>query len=179
MVVSFGHAFNSFLPPIWHHRHLAEEHVGQYGYESMIDQFELFLTRAGSYHSLFTPASIPACSQPIGSTIRNTPGSNSRQLILLEDLPNILHPAVRERFHHALRSHVENMREDAAPIVIVLSDTGIRGEGGEERWAEGSNARARGRDDVVDFRAVMPTGMGAAWVTQIACVVSVLLAILV
>ena len=71
------------------------------------------------------------------------------------------------------------MREDAAPVVIVLSDTGIRGEGGEERWAEGSNARARGRDDVVDFLAVMPTGMGAAWVTQIACVVSVLLAILV
>lgn len=71
------------------------------------------------------------------------------------------------------------MREDAAPVVIVLSDTGIRGEGGEERWAEGSNARARGRDDVVDFRAVMPPGMGAAWVTQIACVVSILLAILV
>jgi hypothetical protein len=51
------------------------------------DAFANFLARAGAYTSIFT---------------------NARQkLVLVEDLPNILHPAVRTRFHDAIRAHVE------------------------------------------------------------------------
>ncbi|TFY76664.1 hypothetical protein EWM64_g7350, partial [Hericium alpestre] len=66
-------------------------------YESAMDKFEAFLARAGSYRSVFsslepmpTPTPTPSSSTPV-----------QRRLILLEDLPNILHPPTRARFHAA------------------------------------------------------------------------------
>ncbi|KAH9989612.1 Rad17 cell cycle checkpoint protein-domain-containing protein [Russula vinacea] len=58
-----------------------------------------------------------------------------RKLVLVEDLPNILHPAVRSRFHDALRAHVERAW-DVAPLVLVISDAG--------------------RDLVIDIRTIVP-----------------------
>jgi len=83
--------------------------------------------RAGAYTSIFT--------------------LTRRKLVLVEDLPNILHPAVRSRFHDALRAHVERSW-DVAPLVLVISDAGLS--------AEGSSNGGRGRDHVIDVRTVVP-----------------------
>jgi cell cycle checkpoint protein len=83
--------------------------------------------RAGAYTSIFT--------------------LTRRKLVLVEDFPNILHPAVRSRFHDALRAHVERSW-DVAPLVLVISDAGLS--------AEGSSNGGRGRDLVIDVRTVVP-----------------------
>jgi hypothetical protein len=95
--------------------------------------FATFLTRAGAYTSVFA--------------------SGRRKIVLLEDLPNILHPVVRTRFHDALRGHVERA-SDVAPLVLVVSDAGVCAEGD-------SNGRSRGRDLVVDSRMVVPPGLSS------------------
>jgi cell cycle checkpoint protein len=79
--------------------------------------------------------------------------------VLVEDLPNILHPTVRARFHDALRAHVEGA-SDVAPVVLVVSDAGVRAEGD-------SNGGGRDRDLVVDARAVVPPGLSASLVSEI------------
>ncbi|KAI0047880.1 P-loop containing nucleoside triphosphate hydrolase protein [Auriscalpium vulgare] len=121
---------------------------GTYEYESAMDKFEAFLARAGTYSSVFAASSAPPT------------------VILLEDLPNILHPPTRERFHAAVRAHT------GAPIVIVVSDAGVRGEGSMEDiglaygGSSGSGSWAR-RDQVVDARSVVPDGMLGGTVTEI------------
>ena len=84
--------------------------------------------RAGAYGSIFTVA-------------------HRRKLVLVEDLPNILHPAVRSRFHDALRAHMERA-SDVAPLVLVVSDAGVS--------AGGSSNSGRGRDLAIDARTVVP-----------------------
>jgi hypothetical protein len=74
--------------------------------------------------------------------------------VLVEDLPNILHPAVRSRFHDALRTHVERAL-DVAPLVLVISDAGVSAEGG-------SNGGGRVRDLVIDVRTIVPPGLSSA-----------------
>ncbi|KAF8483310.1 Rad17-domain-containing protein [Russula ochroleuca] len=96
------------------------------------DAFSTFLMRTGAYTSVFT--------------------FTRRKLVLVEDLPNILHPAVRSRFHDALRAHVECAR-DVAPLVLVISDAGVSVEGG-------SNG-GRGRDLVIDVRTIVPPGLSS------------------
>src|SRR5258708_16686815 len=83
--------------------------------------------RAGAYTSIFT--------------------LTRRKLVLVEDLPNILHPAVRSRFHDALRAHVERSW-DVAPLVLVISDAGLS--------AEGSSNGGPGPDPVVEARTSVP-----------------------
>jgi cell cycle checkpoint protein len=83
--------------------------------------------RAGAYTSIFT--------------------FTRRKLVLVEDLPNILHPAVRSRFHDAIRAHVERAG-DVTPLVLVVSDAGVSAEGG-------SNS-GRARDLAIDARTVIP-----------------------
>jgi hypothetical protein len=98
------------------------------------DAFVTFLTRAGTYASVFAPT--------------------RRKIVLLEDLPNILHPTVRSRFHDALRAHVERAW-DVAPVVLVVSNAGVCAEGD-------SNGRGwGGRDIVVDTRTVVPPGLSS------------------
>jgi cell cycle checkpoint protein len=56
------------------------------------------------------------------------------------------------------------------PVVIIVSDAGVRGEVEDERIAAGGGYGGRGKD-VVDIRSVLPAGMlGSAYVTQIAYV---------
>jgi cell cycle checkpoint protein len=55
-------------------------------------------------------------------------------VILLKDLPNILHPQVAASFHSTLQSFLAR-EAVGVPIVIVVSDAGVRGEDtGEEGW---------------------------------------------
>jgi cell cycle checkpoint protein len=89
--------------------------------------------RSGAYTSIFT--------------------LTRRKLVLVEDLPNILHPAVRSRFHDAVRAHVERAC-DVAPLVLVISDAGVSAEGG-------SNG-GRSRDLVIDARTVVPPGLSSS-----------------
>jgi len=72
--------------------------------------------------------------------------------VLVEDLPNILHPAVRSRFHDALQAHVDRAC-DVAPLVLVVSDAGVR--------AEGDSSGVRSRDMVIDARTVVPPGLSS------------------
>ncbi|KAF8496473.1 P-loop containing nucleoside triphosphate hydrolase protein [Russula emetica] len=96
------------------------------------DSFTNFLMRAGAYTSIFT--------------------FTRRKLVLVEDLPNILHPAVRSRFHDALRAHIERVC-DVAPLVLIISDAGVSAEGG-------SNS-GRGRDMAIDSRTVVPPDLSS------------------
>jgi cell cycle checkpoint protein len=78
--------------------------------------------------------------------------------VLIEDLPNILHPAVRTRFHDALQTHVERA-SDVAPVAIVVSAAGVR--------AEGDSDGSRVRDLFMDARTVVPPGLSAVLVSEI------------
>ncbi|KAI0262615.1 Rad17 cell cycle checkpoint protein-domain-containing protein [Gloeopeniophorella convolvens] len=102
------------------------------------DMFSNFLGRAGAYTSVFAPA--------------------RRKVVLVEDLPNVLHPAVRTRFHDALRAHVERA-SDSTPVVLVISDAGVR--------AEGESSSSRSKELVVDVRTVVPPGLPAHLFTEI------------
>ncbi|KAI9465709.1 Rad17-domain-containing protein [Lactarius psammicola] len=102
------------------------------------DAFATFLARAGAYTSIFTSA--------------------RQKLVLVEDLPNILHPTVRARFHDALRAHVER-GSSVAPVVLVVSDAGL--------CVEASSSGSSSRDVVIDARTVVPPGFPAHCFTEI------------
>lgn len=102
------------------------------------DAFANFLARAGAYTSIFTSA--------------------RQKLVLVEDLPNILHPAVRTRFHDAIRAHVER-GPSVAPVVLVVSDAGL--------CVEASSNNSSSRDVVIDARTVLPPGLPAHLFTEI------------
>ncbi|KAA1477918.1 Rad17-domain-containing protein [Dentipellis sp. KUC8613] len=140
-------------------------------YESTMDKFESFLGRAGSYRTIFapsTPASASAPSSSATSSQKPTAQPQPKHLILLEDLPNILHAPTRARFHNALRTHIMSPRVGLPPVVVIVSDAGLRGEGNDDGEGTTGWGRAGRREEVVDARNVVPEGVGAAWVTQIA-----------
>lgn len=87
------------------------------------------------------------------SATSTTPASHRRQVILLEDLPNILHASTQASFHTALEAFVNSHDSAVAPLVIVISDTGLRGEepedGGGTRWRSKSK-------EAMDVRSVLP-----------------------
>ena len=61
------------------------------------------------------------------------------------------------------------------PVVIIVSDAGVRGEVGDERITAGGWGRGK---DVVDIRSVLPRELlGSAYVTQIGYV-NILLGVL-
>ena len=54
---------------------------------------------------------------------------------------------------------------NAAPIVIIVSDVGLRGEESDDKMIQTSSSRGR---DVVDIRTVLPPSLlHSAYVTQI------------
>ncbi|KAL0959331.1 hypothetical protein HGRIS_014592 [Hohenbuehelia grisea] len=115
-------------------------------YESSSVKFANFLNRATACRSIFD-------STPNAST--------SRHVILLEDLPNILHSNVQAHFHEALESLVAS--ETSAPVIIIISHAGLRGES-----EEGSSLSLNQKDGIVDIRTVLPKSMlHGPYVTQI------------
>ncbi|EGO29654.1 hypothetical protein SERLADRAFT_445435 [Serpula lacrymans var. lacrymans S7.9] len=131
--------------------------------QTLFDKFQAFLERASACHNIFSSQMIknqepqssqtgtPACSGSSQSQSQSKKSSGPRHIILLEDLPNILHLPTQARFRAALQSLVDNPPRDAAPIVIIVSDAGMRGEAQDERAANGFGWAK----EVVDVRTVL------------------------
>lgn len=135
-------------------------------YEGLSDKFHNFLTRATSSSSIFDSSSRPA---PSASASQGPPSSHGRRVVLLEDLPNVLHPPTQAAFHSSLQSLVA--QPASAPVVIIASDAGVRGEGDSDGFSTQSwKGKTR---EVVDVRTVLPASlMHSAYVAQISCVLS-------
>ena len=126
-------------------------------YEGLFTKFEAFLTRASTCNNLFSGFDTNPQSSP------------ARRLILFEDLPNILHSQTQANFHRAMNSFVNDLPSNPpTPLVIIVSDAGMRGEASDERRAEG---RGWGKDkvEVVDIRTVLSKDLlTGPYVTEIA-----------
>lgn len=129
-------------------------------YEGVFTKFEAFLTRASTCQSIFSNID----SQP--SQFKTTNYSPRRRVILLEDLPNILHAKTQTQFHEALNSLVASAPANpTVPLVIIISDAGMRGEASDERISAGSE---RNKIQVVDVRTVLSKDLlGGPYVTEI------------
>ena len=129
----------------------------------MTDRFQAFVTRAASCRPIFAAGpSEPGPSQTAGQ----------KQVILLEDLPNILHLPTQEAFHTALEAIVNSASPPVAPLVIILSDAGLRGEASQDDWGSNTGWRSKGKD-AVDVRTVLPSSLLVSpYVTQIRFVYS-------
>lgn len=154
-------------------------------YESLSDKFQAFLTRAATCRPLLV-APAPASqnsqstqnshvSQSTSASAVSTAGrqSSRRQIILLEDLPNILHSPTQVSFHAALEAFVAASDTTLAPIVLVISDAGLRGEA-----SDGDGPRWKPRDkEAMDVRNVLPPSLlNSPYVTQIGYEVESLIA---
>ncbi|KAF8811186.1 P-loop containing nucleoside triphosphate hydrolase protein [Phlegmacium glaucopus] len=130
-------------------------------YEGIFTRFEAFLTRASTCQNIFTNVDTQL-SQSTTAT-KSTP---RRHIILLEDLPNILHARTQAQFHEALNSLVASAPANpAVPLVIIISDAGMRGEATDERIAGGSG---RNKMQIVDVRTVLSKDLlGGPYVTEI------------
>ena len=150
-------------------------------YEGLSEKFRTFIQRASSCRSIFanslsgpndsqsTQGSLSSRAPPstaASSASTPTPSSSSptRRVILIEDLPNILHQPTQEAFHSALEGFVASQENDITPIILIISDTGLRGEdsdGNDSRW------RPRAKD-VIDVRnALSPALLSSPAVRQI------------
>lgn len=122
--------------------------------EGHFTRFEAFLSRSLTCNSLFSSSS-------------SSQQSSKRRIVLLEDLPNVLHDKTQEKFHDALRSFVNmSIADSAVPLIIVISDAGLRGEDRDTRIGEGNFGRDKGQ--VIDVRTVIPRDLlSTAYVTEI------------
>ncbi|OBZ77252.1 Cell cycle checkpoint protein RAD17 [Grifola frondosa] len=154
----------------------SRENMERVEFEGLSEKFQTFLTRASNCRSIFSGAAThtttfsPSQSQsrPSQSSSMFTPSPSpinaKRQIILLEDLPNILHASTQAAFHAALEAFVASPDPGVAPLVIIVSDAGLRGENTDDdvdAW--------RGRKkEAVDVRNVLPPSLlNSPYVTQI------------
>ncbi|TCD62712.1 Cell cycle checkpoint protein rad17 [Steccherinum ochraceum] len=127
------------------------------GHEGLSEKFQAFVTRAASCRPIFTPTPSAGPSRL----------STKRQVILLEDLPNILHAPTQQAFHAALQTVADSPEPPIAPIVIIVSDAGLRGEAGHEDSGTSAPWRPKGKD-AVDVRTVLPPSLLVSpYVTQL------------
>ena len=148
--------------------------------ETLSSKFEAFINRASNCRNVFTATGGSesgkddfACTQST-QTSQTKPSSQStkwiskRQIIILEDLPNILHSGTQAKFHAALHSLVVSPpSQPPVPVVIILSDAGMRGEASDERLTNGVGW-GKDKDGVVDIRTVLSRDLlSGPYVTQI------------
>ncbi|KAF8588611.1 Rad17-domain-containing protein [Ramaria rubella] len=115
-----------------------------YDRESLTKKFQTFLARASSCRPL------PLLSNSASSsTTQNFP----RQIILLEDLPNVLHAGTADAFHTALQDHLSS--PPIVPIVCIISSAGTRGED-PDNDASGGRAWGKWGQQAFDVRSVIP-----------------------
>ena len=149
MTSPYGGVF-SFLGPHFphfiHNTPLDAEAVPQ------LDKFQEFLTRASTSKSIFG-----------GPSSKLT----ARQVILLEDLPNILHADTRDKFHDTLRLFLQRQTSKDGqyiPLVVIVSDLGTRGELEDI----GGSSSFRGRNEAFELRSALPADLlSTPYVTQI------------
>ncbi|KAE9384487.1 checkpoint protein Rad24 [Gymnopus androsaceus JB14] len=122
--------------------------------DSNFTKFQLFLERASKCQNVFNSSSGSSSRKPSFSNSTPKPSSFNHRVILLEDLPNILHANTRSQFHDVIRFLIETPGPEPVPIVIVLSDSGTRGEAGDERLSSG--AWGRDQDGAIDIRTLLP-----------------------
>ncbi|KAI0674065.1 Rad17-domain-containing protein [Trametes maxima] len=134
-------------------------------YEGLSDKFQAFLTRASTCPTRASSQASHSSQLPSSSSSSAASSSTpKRQLILLEDLPNVLHPTTQVSFHAALEKFVSTAESSVAPLVIIISDAGLRGENGEE---DGSRWKSRNRE-AMDVRNVLsPSLLNSPYVTQV------------
>ncbi|KAM6494899.1 Rad17 cell cycle checkpoint domain containing protein [Amanita muscaria] len=141
-------------------------------YETLMAKFEAFLNRVSNCKTFLTPLDRNPASQssPAASSshIEQSPRMSDRRIILLEDLPNVLHSATQARLHAILHAAVASPPSDPpVPIVIIISDAQTVGEANDERVAHGRRRNTE-VDGVVDIRTVLPRDLLAGpFVTQI------------
>lgn len=122
-------------------------------YEGLFTKFEAFLARTSTCHNIFASSSANQ--------------SSNRRIILLEDLPNILHTKTQTQFHEALHALVSAQSANPVPVVIIISDSGMRGEASDERRAEGGGW-GKDKAQIIDVRTVLPKDLlGGQYVTEI------------
>ncbi|KAG2156755.1 Rad17 cell cycle checkpoint protein-domain-containing protein [Suillus bovinus] len=151
--------------------------------EALFDKFQAFLTRASSCCNIFATSSTIAStqsqshnqlkfiSQPSTPSQPSTSSSHpfNRHLILLEDLPNILHLPTQARFHDALQSLCASS-ESGPPVVIIISDSGLRGENAynDDAW-DGAGGAHWSKKETIDIRSLLGADLSASpYVTRIA-----------
>ncbi|KAG6861179.1 hypothetical protein C0995_002986 [Termitomyces sp. Mi166 len=122
--------------------------------ETPFAKFEAFLNRASTCHNLF--------SDPISKVTDLASQSSQssvvppKHVILLEDLPNLLHPTTRSQFHSTLQALVTlPVSNPPVPVIVIISDTGVRGEVTDERMASGGGW-TKEKEGIVDIRTVFP-----------------------
>ncbi|KAF8154728.1 Rad17 cell cycle checkpoint protein-domain-containing protein [Crassisporium funariophilum] len=127
-------------------------------YEGLFSKFEAFMTRASTCHNIFETA----------SEAKTLQSDRRRQIILLEELPNVLHPKTQTQFHEALHALVISRPSNPpVPVVIIISDAGLRGEATDERMADG-HGWGKDKTQVVDVRTVLSKDLlGGPYVTEI------------
>ncbi|KIY50228.1 P-loop containing nucleoside triphosphate hydrolase protein, partial [Fistulina hepatica ATCC 64428] len=112
-------------------------HDGASSYESAYAKFETFMARALSCQNVFA-------------------SSSRRKIVLLEDLPNIIHAPTQAQFHATLQAFVTSTPSVYVPVVVIVSDAGLRGEAVDERLNRGAFGE---RDNVVDVRTIIPKSL--------------------
>ncbi|KAI0079145.1 Rad17-domain-containing protein [Panus rudis PR-1116 ss-1] len=133
-----------------HSRDTFEESSTSEDYESLSQRFRSFMTRAVSCRPILSA----------GTSLQPSSSSSQvrRRVVLLEDLPNVLHPSTQQMFHAALESFVDDSSLASTPIVIIISDSGLRGEIDQDEMGASSSWRSKSRD-VIDIRTVLPSSL--------------------
>ncbi|PFH51634.1 hypothetical protein AMATHDRAFT_2909 [Amanita thiersii Skay4041] len=135
-------------------------------YESAFTKFETFFNRATNCRNLLPLVEMSGATSSQQS--QKAQNANSRHIVLLEDLPNILHSSTQARFHATLRCLVDRPPSDPpVPVVIIISDSRPRGEAYDEHgvYSRGRNGDGEG---VIDIRTVIPRDLlGGPYVTNI------------
>lgn len=145
--------------------------------ETLFDKFQAFMMRAMTCNSIFGRRDIAQrpCSGSLATPCSQscTQRSSKRQLVLLEDLPNLLHQPTEARFQATLRSlctPTSNLSgAPGPPIVVIVSDSGLRAEQPDDgTWNGGSNGRRWDKKEVLDIRNVLgPELLTSPYVTRI------------
>lgn len=114
--------------------------------DSLAHTFRTFLTRATTLRPL------------LGNVTSRRGSAEANQVILLEDLPNLSHKSTLQSFQAAILHYLES--PPGSPLVIIVSDSGTRGESKDESsWF---------RSDTIDIRTILPLAvLNSAYVTQI------------
>jgi cell cycle checkpoint protein len=126
-----------------------------------MQKFHAFVKRASSCSNIFQfPTLFPISEGTPPPSSKEVISNAKPRVILLEDLPNILHQPTQVAFHSELQSLIEAI----VPVVVIVSDTGLRGED-----LDGISKR----NEVIDIRTVLGPLTGSPYVTRISQVSSI------